>query len=444
MKKTWAKFVLILALVLLASAYASALPVDPNSPLIPLDMRVLPNGLRVIVKEIPAYPVTAVNMWVEAGGKHDPPSHSGLAHFFEHLMFKGTETRPLGQIAYEVESVGGYLNAMTSLDYTTYFIVVPSEYTNQAMEIQADALRNSVFLQADIDQERTVIHEEIRMQQDRPQSQLTHMALEVLFEDTPYANMVLGTEEELANINHDEMVDFHSKYYVPNNMILVVAGDVKAETIFSQALDLYGDMEPKIIPAPEYVPLPELESVVRVSESRSVQQSYLFMGHPTPGLNTKEAAALTMAGSILGGGRSSRLYQRLVEDEELVNGISASYSGFSDMGIFGIFAQLRPEHVSQVEEILLAELVRLSQELVSDDELARARAMARSSLAFSTESNVNVAMFLGQMELFGGVMGAVNRIAILEQITAYDILRVAQTYLDPDAYVLSEIRPHGR
>ena len=430
--------------VFLLSTIVLATPVDPKSSLIPIQMRILENGMRVIVKEIPSYPIATVNVWVDTGAKDDPAGLSGLAHFFEHLTFKGTTTRPRGQIAHEVESLGGYLNAMTSLDYTSYFIVVPSDHVSQAMDIQADALLNSLYEQDEIDMERTVIHEEIRLRIDSPQTHLVDMAIEHLFAGTVYSKNVIGSVEELANVSRAEVVDFHGQYYVPNNMVLVVTGQVDAGAIFAQAEELYGGMAAKALPHTEYITIPELETVVYLKEERPLQQSYVFLGHPAPGSGTHDAAALTMTGVILGGGRSSRLYQRLIEGEQIANSVSASYNGFGDIGLFGIFVELDPSKRDRLTEIIQEELLRLQTEPVTDAELERARAMARSSLAFSTESSTNVAMYLGQMEIYGGVMGAVNQGALLEQITAEDIQRAAQSFLHPHAYVHSEISPVGR
>ncbi|MCK9526690.1 MAG: insulinase family protein [Limnochordia bacterium] len=430
--------------LLMASSLTLAAPVDPESPLIPLQMRILENGMRVIVKEIPSYPIATVNVWVDTGAVDDPAGLSGLAHFFEHLTFKGTTTRPRGQIAYEVESLGGYLNAMTSLDYTSYYIVVPSDHVSEAMEIQADALLHSLYEQQEIDMERTVIHEEIRLRIDSPQTHLVDMALERLFAGTVYAKRVIGLVEELADVNRAEVLDFYAQYYVPNNMVLVVAGNVDAEAIFSQAEELYGSMVARTLPHTEHITIPQLDRVVSLTEERPLQQSYVFLGHPAPGSNSHEAAALTMAGVILGGGRSSRLYKRLIEDEQIATSVSASYSGFSAIGLFGVFVELDPSQRDRLTEVFQEELVRLQDEPVTDAELERARAMARSSLAFSTESSTNVAMYLGQMEIYGGVMGAVNHGVLLEQITAEDIQRVAQRFLHPNAYIHSEIAPVGR
>ena len=434
---------LLLFAVLFSTAICLANPVDPQSTLIPLHMQVLENGLRVIVKEIPSYPIATVNVWVNAGSKDDPEGLSGLAHFFEHLMFKGTPSRPAGEISRQVEALGGVLNAGTSLDFTTYYILVPSQYVREAMEIQADAMRNSVFDQVEIDRERTVIHEEIRLGKDSIDSHLLHTTVGELFKGTIYSRPILGSIEDLANINRDEVLEFHRKLYVPNNMVLVVAGNVVAEEIFALAREFYGDMPAQPVPAPEYVPVPVLDDVVFWEEERPIQQSYVLLAHPAPGVNTWDGAALDMISIVLGQGRASRLYRRLIEEEGIVNSVSASYVGFSNIGMFGIWAELDPANRDRFTEVVRSELERLQDELISEDDLKRARAMARSSLAFSTESCANVAQFLGKMEIYGGVMGAVNRSAMLEQITAEDIQRAAQLYLNPYAYVHAEIKPEG-
>lgn len=443
MKKRTAVFLLLVVGLLFSCTVAWADPVDPGSTLLPVQMQILENGLRVIVKEIPSYPIAVVNMWVGVGAKDDPEGMSGMAHFFEHVLHQGTPGRPDGEIFQEVEAMGGYINAATSLDFTTYYIVVPSEYVNQALEIQADAIRNSLFDQTEIDRERMVIHEEIRLGKDSISDHLIHTTLAKLFAGTIYARPIVGSEEDLARVNREEMMEFHRQYYVPNNMILVVAGNVTAEEVFARARELYGDMASNPLPLRSYVPLPSLEEVVYWSEKRPIQQSYLLWAQPAPGLNTREGAALTMASVIFGQGRASRLYRRLIEEEQVANSVLAAYYGYADMGMFTISAELAPANRDRFLEIVREELLRLHREPVSEEELTRARAMARSSLAFDTESSSNVAMFLGQMELYGGVMGAVNRSTILEQITAEDIQRAAQSFLNPDAYVLGEIKPEG-
>jgi len=443
MRKKRIVVLLVAVVLLLGQAAAAHQSVDPESTLIPFHMQVLENGLRVIVKEIPSYPIAAANVWVGVGAKDDPDGLSGMAHFFEHLMFQGTPSRPLGQIWQETALLGGDINAATSLDFTFYYIVVPSEHIRQAMEIQADALRNSLFDQAQIDRERQVIQEEISMVRESLQTYLLHSSLQELFAGTSYGKPIPGTLEDLARVNRTEILDFYARYYVPNNMVLVVAGNVVAEEIFALARELYGDLEPRPLPPPEYIEVPILERVVHKEEERPVQQSYILLAHPVPGMYTREAAALELASVILAQGRASRLYRQLVERERVVNSISGWYEGFSQVGFFVIEAELEPGQRDRFLEIVRAELQRLQTEPVSEEELARAKAMVRSTVAFGTESSLNVALFLGQAELMGGALWAVNYSAMLDQLTAEDIQRAAQLYLSPDGYVHNEIRPEG-
>ncbi|HPT84027.1 MAG TPA: pitrilysin family protein [Limnochordia bacterium] len=435
--------VLLCVTLLLSTAAASAAPVDPESTLIPLHMQVLDNGLRVIVKEIPAYPIAVVNMWVGAGSKDDPEGYSGLAHFFEHIMFKGTPTRPVGQVFKEVELLGGDTNAFTTLDCTAYYIIVPSEHVHQAMEIQADVIKNSLFDPRGIERERFVIYEEISLSKESIDEHLVDWAHQELFAGTAYGRPIAGTAEDLANVDREAMLRFHADYYVPNNMVLVVTGNVKAEDIFTQTRELYGDLQAKPLPAQEYVPVPVLDQVVYLEDTRAVNQSYVLLAHPAPGAATREAAALSMASIILAQGRGSRLYRQLVEKEQVATSVTGFYSGYTDVGIFVISAVFDPAERDRFTAVVRDELRRLQEEPVSPEELERARAMARSSVAFDTESSLNVALFLGGMEVRGGVMAAVNLSATLADITAADIQRAAQLYLDPNAYLHVEIRPEG-
>ncbi len=442
MKKRFHLILLTVFLVAAGSGGTYARALDPVSPFIPYEMSVLPNGLRVIVKEIPAYPTAAVNMWVGVGAKDDPLHMSGMAHFFEHLLFKGTTTRPVGQIGRDVEKLGGYINAMTSYDFTTFFVVVPSDKVMFAMEIQADAIRNSSFVQEEIDKERNVIFEEIRVQEDSPTSKLASLVLQSLLTGTSYARPVLGSVEDLGNINRAEMADFHKEYYVPNNMTLVVVGDVNGKEIMEAAFSLYGDMEGKSLVQPRYAAVPSLSEVQRITEKRLVDQAYGIMAFPGPA-GDRDAMALSVAGILLGVGQSSRLFQELMVEKRLVTDIAANYEQLMEVGALTISFSAPQENLEQIEAALKGQIERLQTELVSDGELGKAQAMARSSFAFAAESNAQLALVLGQYETFGGVNNAVNWVDVLESITAEDVLRVAQEYLNLEGYVWGEIIPEG-
>ncbi|MFW6279262.1 MAG: M16 family metallopeptidase [Bacillota bacterium] len=433
----------MLLFIIFSSVLVQGMSLDHQSIFIPHEMEVLPNGMRVIVKEIPDYPVAAVNIWVGAGGRHDPRGKSGLAHYFEHMLFKGTEERSKNEISREIESAGGNLNAMTGLEYTSYYIVVPSDNVSIAMDVQSDAVRNSQFPENEMNYERDVIEQEIKDRDSSPRTALLDASIQNLFAGTPYERPVIGDEDDLSDIKREDMIDFYEKYYVPNNMTLVVVGDVEAEDIFAKARKYYGDMEGSSVPSQEQVTIPELQEVEEIKKERDVEQSYLFMAFPGPRMGQPDAVALETAGIILGQGRASRLYSLLRDEKELVTSISSGYQSYADMGLFWIMAELPPENRDQVEDILRKEIEKMAEGEISEKELERAQSMVRSSFAFDAESNLDIALTMGQMETQASIKSAVNMVKTIESISEKEIKDAVSNYLDPDAYIYGQLDPEG-
>ncbi|HHY46843.1 MAG TPA: insulinase family protein [Firmicutes bacterium] len=436
---------LLLSLILgvIVVTAAPVLAVRPDSPLIPYTKVVLDNGLTVVVKEVHSAPIVAVDIWVATGAKNEDPKDSGISHFFEHMLFKGTERRKVGEIAKAIQSVGGYLNAMTSLDTTHYFVVVPSEYIDLALDVEADAIMNSTFDPAEIERERNVILEERRLVEDNPQSKLGWMVYQAVFAGTPYANDVLGTPETLANISRETFLRYHEKYYVPNNMVVVVVGDVDTWQVIQQVKKLFSGFKPREVPPLPAFQVPGLKEIKRVEAEKQVDQTYLYFGFPGPSKTAKDSAALTVLGAILGGGRSSRLYQDLRENKKLVNTVAAGHQAYQDIGMFVVYAQTKDTGVSTLEEEVRSAIRRIRNEGVTEEELSRAKAMARSSFAFASESNAAIASILGEFEVSGSAEDATEYEARIQEVTKEDVLRVAREYLNPDGYVLAVVRPQG-
>ena len=433
----------IMITMLIFSVTVQGMSLDHESPFIPLEMNVLDNGMRVIVREIPEYPTVAVNIWVGAGGRHDPEGKSGLAHFFEHMLFQGTETRTGIDISREIEAAGGSLNALTGLEYTAYYIMVPSNNFDRAIKIQADMVKNSNYPQQNLDYERGVIEQEIRDRNSSPQTALRDAARQKLFASTPYERPVLGSVEDVNDITREDMFAFHEKYYVPNNMTLVVVGDVEADYVFEKAEKYYGEMEGKRTPQQSSVLIPELEEKQEIELERDVEHSSLLIAFPGPGIGEPETVALEMGGIILGSGRSSRLYQILREEKELVTSVSAGYSDYSEIGQFWIMARMPEKNMDEVEKIIRDEIEKLQEEKVTEEELERARAMVRSSFSFQAESNINLALTLGIMKTQATVQDAINIINVMETVTADDIQNAVQRYLDPEIYLRGRLDPKG-
>ncbi|HEY8464282.1 MAG TPA: pitrilysin family protein [Bacillota bacterium] len=414
---------------------------EEMSTLIPYTKTVLANGLTLVVKEVPAAPIAAVDIWVGTGACNEVSAEAGISHFFEHMLFKGTKKRKVGEIAQAIQAVGGYLNAATSLDYTHYYVVVPSEYLDLALEVEADAIMNSVFDPKEIERERRVIMEEMSLKQDDPSQRLGWIAYQQLFSGTPYANDVLGTAESLNSITRETFLKYHRRYYVPNNTVVVVVGDVKTETVIRKVNELFKDWQPGSVPDASQFKLPRLTGIKRVQEMMQVDQNYFYLGFPGPGQIAADTPALTVLGVILGGGQSSRLYHELREERQLVNTVYAGYAAYQQVGMFSIYAEAKGLKQEELETAVSRILDDVARYGVTDAELARAKAIIRTDLAFAAETNAEIAALLGRFEVGGSVEDALRYTAALQKVTKEDVQRVARHYLTSAAYVAVAIKP---
>ncbi|HBE76640.1 MAG TPA: hypothetical protein DDW65_02500 [Firmicutes bacterium] len=411
------------------------------SPFDPYTKIKLDSGLTLIVKEVHSAPIAAVDIWVGTGAKNETPEIAGISHFFEHMLFKGTGKRKVGEIAQAIKAVGGYQNAETSLDTTHYYVVVPSDKVNLALDIEADAIMNSSFDPQEIERERQVILEEKRLKEDNPQGKLGLMVYQTLFTGTPYANDVLGTSDTLAKINHDTFVSYYQRYYRPDNIVAVVVGDVNSEQIIDQARLLFKDFKGSTKkPALEFK-VPTFDKIERVTATMQVDQTYLYFGFPGPGMNHRDEAALSLLGVIMGGGAGSRLNQEILEKKQLVNEIAAGYSAMEKLGMFVIYARLKKDQTVTLESEVQKMISRISNQGVTSAELIRAKAMLRSDIAYTTESDANIASIIGEYQINGDLEDAAIYLTNLQNVTAKDVQRVAKTYLNPKAYVLARIVP---
>ncbi len=442
-KKQWILFLLAILILIIGPAFSDAADLSNfKQMLYPYTKTVLENGLTLIVKETHTSPITAIDVWVGTGSKNEPPELAGISHFLEHMLFKGTSSRPVGKIAKEIKGVGGYLGGSTTLDKTHYYIVVPSEYTDLALEIESDVLKNSIFDPVEINKERKVILEEWRLKQDQPQGSLYMSFYRTVFAGTPYANDVLGTAETLNRINRDHLLDYFHTYYQPENIVLTVTGDVDSLKVINKVKELFGDLKSQkpLTLQPSFV-MPKLKGVKRIALQKTVDQQYLLVGFQLPKLTIEESAALTLLEIILGDGRSSRLYQELRETKKLVISIGAGFDSYDAIGMFVISAQTKDQPLSLVEKEIKSVIDRLLKNGVTNEELNRAKAKIESELAYRMESNANIAAFLGLNELYGDLDDVVAELNAISKVTNDDLRKVARKYLNLKGYVFASVQP---
>ncbi|WP_428642153.1 M16 family metallopeptidase [Roseibium sp.] len=429
-----------------ARAEATAAPemvIAPN-----LENFTLANGLQVVVIPDHRAPVVTHMIWYKVGSADEPEGQSGVAHFLEHLMFKGTPKHPNGTFSKMVAERGGQENAFTSTDYTAYFQRVAKEHLPLMMALEADRMENLVLSDDVVAPERDVVLEERRMRVDsEPGSRLREAMNAVLFVNHPYGSPVIGWESEIQALNKDAAIAFYDRFYTPNNAVVVIAGDVDVAEIRQLAEDTYGKVARRAEPGPRIRPAePPLagERRIAVTDPR-VKQESVSKTWIVPSQTTGQGPlpeALDVLSYVLGEGPSSRLHKSLVLEHEAAISSGAYYQGSAlDSGRFGIYAAPRPGHtLSEMEELMSAELEKLLKDGVSDEEVERAKHSMLASAIYAQDSQSGLA------RLFGGALTTGLTIkdvqtwpSQVEAVTPQDVLDAARAYLNAQP-VVGELR----
>ncbi|MBM3571411.1 MAG: insulinase family protein [Alphaproteobacteria bacterium] len=387
-------------LLALAALLSMALPV--RSAVYNPESFTLANGLQVVVVSNHRVPIVTHMVWYKVGAADEPPGKSGIAHFLEHLMFKGTKSHAPGAFSKEIARNGGRENAFTGADYTGYFQDVAADRLELVMRMEADRMANLVILDAEVAPEREVILEERRSRTDNsPAAQLREHAQAALYLAHPYRIPIIGWEHEIRGLTARDAADFYERHYAPNNAILVVAGDVSAARVRELAEQYYGPIPPKAIAPRVRVSEPPHLSPRRVSlESAragrpSWTRSYIAPSHRKG--ETQHAYALQVLAQILDGGATSRLYKALAVEAKIVNSVSAYYDpGAYDYGSFGFSATPRlGGKIEEVEAAIDGEIARLLAQGVTEDEVARAIKQLQAAAVFARDSMRGAARALG-------------------------------------------------
>ena len=395
--------------------------------------RVLANGVRVVVEEFHASQVVAVQLWIAVGARDEGPSELGLAHYLEHMLFKGTVTRPPGFVDREVEGLGGRINAGTSLDYTYYHALLPPPRTVGAIEMLTDMSVNSTLVEGPLDLEKRVVLEEMRLADDNPRRHLSRQLYELLFDGHPYGRPVIGTPEVIQGLSRETLVSFYRRHYVPESLVLVVVGPVVTAEVLAAAERTLGrlprsELKRLPLPAPAAAPPKKLEV------ARPGTQAYLGMGWLGPKLDHADTPVVDLLVWILGQSRSSRLPQTLRERLGLVSSVTASYSALEAAGAVTVTAQLEPANLARAEARIVTELQRVREHGVTDAELRRAVTAAEARYAFSTETAEGRAYAFGRAETLWRLEEELAYVDRLRSVTADRIRSAARRYLDPERY----------
>lgn len=405
--------------------------------------RVLDNGLTVLVQADPAAPAVAVVTHVKAGFFDEPDHWQGISHVLEHMFFKGTPTRGVGRIASETKALGGYLNASTSYDATSYYVVLPADGFERALDIQADALRNATIDADELRRELRVIIEEAKRKRDTPSAVAWETLHEVLFDRHRIRRWRIGVEERLAAFTRDDVVAYYRSRYVPGRVIVSIVGAVDPDRAFDRVEAIYRDW-PATPGAVDRSPEEPWRHEVRARTLRGdLKSAELTLGwRGLPSLHP-DAAALDLAAVVLGSGRGSRLY-RALRQPGVVTSIGAYHYSPSEVGVFSVAADLDPDRVEPAIAGIAAQVEALRRLGPSVAELERARTLIGAQWARRLESVEGRASAFAAAEAFAGVDVLEREYAALMAVTGERLLEVAARYLAPDAVAAVAYLPHGQ
>ncbi len=428
------RFFIILIILLLNASYALSRDL--------LHSFVLENGLKVILQEDRTTPVVALQIWVKTGSADEKDDEAGMCHFIEHMIFKGTERRKVGEMAREIESLGGSINAFTSYDHTVYHITIASRYGDIALDILSDAIQHSLFDPIEFEKEREVILEEIRMGEDDPGRRLFRQTMAAAYQHHPYGRPIIGYERTIKAITRDQMIHYFKRWYTPNRIVFIAVGDFNIEEMERKARDLFRNFKGPSENLPERKKEPEQKDVRLTLNLGNWKETYLQMAVPIPSVTHEDTPALDVLEQILGSGETSRLFQKVKLEKGFVHSISASAYTPKDPGLFIIGATLPAENLGKAVEEILKEINRLIEEGVTAEELYRVRVNVESSLIYDRQTVQGQARKLGYYETTTGDVQFereyIKRISLLQ---SGDLQRVGEKYFKPSRWTISLLGP---
>lgn len=404
----------------------------------------LDNGLTFIHQEIATTPVVVADVWVRAGAILEPNPWFGMAHFLEHMIFKGTATLAPGVFDQNIENRGGVTNAATSYDYAHYTLTTAAGYLEDTLPDLGELLLNAAIPEEEFERERDVVLEEIRQAQDDPDWLGFQALIQSVYQEHPYGRSVLGTEQELMRLSPEAMRRFHSAHYQPENMTVVIVGGIGSKPAYElvkRTFEKFGDRT--LCPQVEQTVKPVITGIHRQELCLPrLEQARLLMAWTAPGVEQLDTAyGLDLLAVLLASGRTSRLVRDLREEQQLVQGICTNLSLQRESSLFTINAWLEPEELEKVESIICSHLEDLQTVEISDAELARTQRLLCNEYAFSTETPNQLTGLYGY---YNTIAQAELSVTYPQQIQSFDtqkLQKLVQEYLSPHNYAVTVLKP---
>ncbi|MBO6577343.1 MAG: insulinase family protein [Rhodothermales bacterium] len=402
----------------------------------------LDSGVRIVTERIPSVRSISVGAWIYTGSRDEQPDESGISHFIEHMVFKGTEKRRTHQIAQRMESVGGYLNAFTAKEYTCYYARALDEHLARAIDTVCDLVIGPSFPEKELGKEKDVVVEEMRMYEDAPEELIFDRFESLLYPNHPMGRPVIGYEETVRGFTRDQLLGYVGRQYTPDRLVISVAGNAPHQRVVKLVQKALDNVAPG---ASSRGRMPILDAQAgHLTERRGIQQAHLVVGRRSFDVFDQRRVPLSVLNTIVGGGMSSRLNQNIRERYGYCYNIYSFTNLYSDTGEFGIYMGTDPGKVDRAQKLIFRELDKLAQAMVSDRMLKQAKSQVKGSIMLGLESMGSRMMRLGRQELYYGEYITLDEILEqVEAITREDVLAVAQELFRPEEYSSMTLLPEA-
>jgi predicted Zn-dependent peptidase len=407
-----------------------------SSPVRDIEFTTLPNGVRVITEAMPHVRSVSVGIWIGTGSRRETPEQNGLSHFIEHMLFKGTTHRSAEDIARSVDSIGGNLDAFTAKELVCFNTKVLDEHLSLAWDVLADLVLNPLFRPEDIEKEKGVILEEIKMEADSPDYLVHEIFSSNFWKDHPLGKPILGTRETVRRFDSDMIRAYYSQVYAPANLLVTAAGNLTHQRLVALVREHFDSL-----PVGQATPAdnaPVTHARIALRNKKSLEQVHVCLGVPSYPLPHQERFPCYVLNTLLGGGMSSRLFQNIRERQGLAYAVFSELNPYRDTGCLSIYAGTSLESAPKVVESIVHEFRDLKEHPVADEELRRAKDHLKGSLMLSLESTASRMTNLARQEMYFNRFFTLDELVqSIEAVSSPDVQRIAQTFFDPKQIALT-------
>ena len=407
-----------------------------NQPVRDIERAELPNGLVVVTERMPHVRSASVGIWVGTGSRGESPESNGIAHFIEHMVFKGTERRTAEEIAQSMDSLGGMLDAFTAKEMTCFNAKVLDEHLPVAFDVLSDLVLRPRFDEADIAKEKQVVLEEIKMDEDNPESVIHEMFTQNFWRGHPLGLPILGTPDTVPQFSRDKLLECFHSWYAPNNIVITAAGNLEHTRLVDMAVSAFGGAA-RAAPVQAHT-APQTHASLEQRHKQELEQVHIVLGVPSYPLAHERRYAASLLNIILGGGMSSRLFQNIRERQGLAYAIFSDVSPYTDSGVLSVYAGTSRETTEQLIRCVVEEFRRIKHEPVSAEELRRAKDHLKGSMMLSLEStSARISNLARQAMYFNRFLSLDEMLASIEIVTREEVLAIAHDFFQPGRLALT-------